>query len=245
MWAGLGSENVAFFVPPEGRWGDYSSLTVDPADDCTFWYVNEYFAMGAEQDPGAPWKTRIGSFKFPNCVASPVQPTSAASRKTHGAAGTFDVDLPLTGAPGIECRTGGAGGNHTIVFRFQDAITSVANASLTASTGSVSSSAIGADPHEYIVNLSGVANAQTGTVTLTNVYDSAGNSSQAVSVQVGFLMGDVNGNRVVNASDIGVVKSQSGNAVTAANFRDDVTVDGSLNATDISLTKSRSGTGLP
>lgn len=69
--------------------------------------------------------------------------------------------------------------------------------------------------------------------------------SQAVSVQVGFLMGDVNGNRVVNASDIGVVKSQSGNAVTAANFRDDVTADGSLNATDISLTKSRSGTGLP
>jgi hypothetical protein len=121
----------------------------------------------------------------------------------------------------------------------------VANASVTAGTGSVSSSAIGADPHEYVVNLSGVANAQTVTITLTNVYDSAGNSSQAVSVQVGFLIGDVNANRVVNASDIGVIKSQSGNAVTAANFRDDVTADGSLNATDISLTKSRSGTGLP
>jgi hypothetical protein len=153
--------------------------------------------------------------------------------------------LPSSGNPGIECRTGGAGGNHTIVFRFQNTITSVANASVTAGTGSVSSSAIGADPHEYVVNLSGVANAQTITVTLTNVYDSAGNSSPSVSVQAGFLIGDVNANRTVNAADIASVKSQSGNPVTAANFRDDVTVDGSLNATDISLTKSRSGTGLP
>jgi hypothetical protein len=245
MWAGLGSENVAFYVPPEGRWGDYSSLTVDPTDNCTFWYVNEYFAVGAEQDPGAPWKTRIGSFKFPNCAASPVQLTSVVSRKTHGAAGTFEVNLPSSGNPGIECRTGGAGGNHTIVFRFQNTITSVANASVTAGTGSVSSSAIGADPHEYVVNLSGVANAQTITVTLTNVYDSAGNSSPSVSVQAGFLIGDVNANRTVNAADIASVKSQTGNPVTAANFRDDVTADGSLNATDISLTKSRSGTGLP
>jgi len=53
------------------------------------------------------------------------------------------------------------------------------------------------------------------------------------------------GTRLLGPIHIGMVKSQSGNAVTAANFRDDVTADGSLNATDISLTKSRSGTGLP
>ena len=48
----------------EGRWGDYSDLTVDPTDDCTFWYTQEY--LGADLVFGA-WRTRIGSFKFNNC----------------------------------------------------------------------------------------------------------------------------------------------------------------------------------
>jgi hypothetical protein len=48
----------------DGRWGDYASLSVDPVDDCTFWYTNEYF-----QEPGSTWSTRIGSFRFPNCPA--------------------------------------------------------------------------------------------------------------------------------------------------------------------------------
>jgi hypothetical protein len=53
------------------RWGDYSSLTVDPADDCTFWYTTEYYtATGQARGPGA-WQTRIGSFKFAQCTAAP------------------------------------------------------------------------------------------------------------------------------------------------------------------------------
>ncbi len=47
------------------RWGDYSAMTVDPADDCTFWYTNEYIPTTGEFN----WNTRIGSFKFPGCVA--------------------------------------------------------------------------------------------------------------------------------------------------------------------------------
>jgi hypothetical protein len=54
------------------RWGDYTSLNVDPVDDCTFWYVNEYYAVsGFPVDPkaptSAPWQTRIASFKLPGC----------------------------------------------------------------------------------------------------------------------------------------------------------------------------------
>ncbi|HXD11897.1 MAG TPA: hypothetical protein VN653_17655, partial [Anaerolineales bacterium] len=64
------------------RWGDYTSLNVDPVDDCTFWYVNEYYAVSGVPlplpppgtplpPPGttAPWQTRIASFKLPGCVA--------------------------------------------------------------------------------------------------------------------------------------------------------------------------------
>ena len=50
------------------RWGDYSAMTVDPVDDCTFWYTNEYYATS-----GGNWQTQIGSFKFPSCT--PVIPT--------------------------------------------------------------------------------------------------------------------------------------------------------------------------
>lgn len=45
------------------RWGDYSSMSVDPADDCTFWYTNEYYATSGIIN----WTTRIGSFKFNAC----------------------------------------------------------------------------------------------------------------------------------------------------------------------------------
>ena len=48
----------------EGRWGDYSDLTVDPTDDCTFWYTQEY--MGTQSVFGS-WHTRIASFRFPGC----------------------------------------------------------------------------------------------------------------------------------------------------------------------------------
>ena len=79
LFAGTGSENVAFYVPPVGRWGDYSALTVDPTDDCTFWYVNEYFNDFPTPDPGAPWRTRIGSFRFPQCISSSSTPTPTST----------------------------------------------------------------------------------------------------------------------------------------------------------------------
>jgi len=44
------------------RWGDYSAMSVDPADNCTFWYTGEYAATRNTQ-----WRTRIGAFKMPNC----------------------------------------------------------------------------------------------------------------------------------------------------------------------------------
>ena len=50
-----------------GRWGDYSDMTIDPVDDCTFWYTTEYYATTTS----FAWRTRIGSFKYPGCGGSP------------------------------------------------------------------------------------------------------------------------------------------------------------------------------
>jgi len=68
------------------RWGDYSAMSVDPVDDCTFWYTNEYYPDQTEGDPARRnWHTRIGSFKFPGCgqgAPTPTPTATAASRVT-------------------------------------------------------------------------------------------------------------------------------------------------------------------
>ncbi|MBV9008400.1 MAG: dockerin type I repeat-containing protein, partial [Verrucomicrobia bacterium] len=174
----------------------------------------------------------------------PARLSAVVSRKVHGTAGSFDIDL--TNGSGLECRTGGTSGNYTLVFAFADTLTSVGDAALTTGSGSVSSSGIDpSDAHNYLVNLTGVANAQRINVTLSNVTDSAGDFSSETSASMGVLVGDTNGDGVVNSADISQVKSQSGQTLTATNFRDDVTVDGFLNSADISLVKARSGTALP
>ena len=48
------------------RWGDYSDMTVDPVDDCTFWYTQEYYDTTSSFN----WRTRIGNFKFDSCGGS-------------------------------------------------------------------------------------------------------------------------------------------------------------------------------
>jgi hypothetical protein len=71
MTLGEGSviEGTAAQTHTNSRWGDYTSMNVDPVDDCTFWYVNEYYTVeGAAQAPlGNGWQTRIASFKLPGC----------------------------------------------------------------------------------------------------------------------------------------------------------------------------------
>jgi len=53
------------------RWGDYSQMSVDPGDDCTFWYTQEYYANTGSFN----FNTRINSFRFSNCGATPSDPT--------------------------------------------------------------------------------------------------------------------------------------------------------------------------
>ena len=53
---GTGAQTVT------NRWGDYSQMSLDPTDSCTFWYTQEYYT-----ETGGDWQTRIASFKFPSC----------------------------------------------------------------------------------------------------------------------------------------------------------------------------------
>jgi hypothetical protein len=91
------------------------------------------------------------------------------------------------------------------------------------------------------------------TVPLTNIADvqninvqiNSVNSSGNFSVPMGFLTGDTNGNRTVNAADVAQTKSQLGQTVTASNFRNDVNANGTINAADTALVKQNSGHSIP
>ena len=182
-------------------------------------------------------------------LAPGVQPMSAVSRKMHGAAGTFDIPLALTGPVSIECRSGGANMDYQIVLTFAAPIAydDVAVVSGTATIASVTPTAPpatnGAGPTQLTINLTGVANAQRVTLAIFGAND--GTDRGDVGLRVGFLLGDVTADGNVNASDITETKSQTGHAVSSSNFRDDLNANGEINSSDVALAKFKSGTGLP
>jgi hypothetical protein len=94
------------------RWGDYSHLSVDPLDDCTFWYTQEYYSSPTFS---ADWKTWIGSFKLRDCdPTAPAPPTELTAT-----AGDRQVALTWTGSTGAESynvKRGTSSGSYDQVF---------------------------------------------------------------------------------------------------------------------------------
>ena len=107
--AGGGSQSHS-----SGRWGDYSMMAVDPVDDCTFWYTQEYYSANSL----ASWKTRVSSFKLADCggggggntaptvnIVSPAPGANVAGTVTieiaaldvEDAAGTLNVQWNIDG----------------------------------------------------------------------------------------------------------------------------------------------------
>ncbi len=231
--------NVDGFAAPAPLVGPYGSsfspfLGTNPNGTWNL-YVMDDVAGNAGQFAGG-WSMTITAAGSPA-----LQLSSALSRKIHGDAGAFDVPLPLTNTPGVECRSGAAG--HTLVFTFTNNVVS-GGASVTGGTGSVVGSPV-FSANTMTVNLTGVTDVQTLTVTLANVTDSFAQVLPSTPVRVSFLVGDTNGGGTVNTTDIGQVKSQSGIALTVSNFRNDLNASGGINTTDVGQVKLASGNMLP
>ena len=170
---------------------------------------------------------------------------SVVSRKTHGAAGTFDLPLPnyatvITGSIDVEPRQSAT---HQIVFQFNSAPTSAGTVSILNGAGAAigGASAVTAfSGNEMTVTLSGIANAQRVQLGVPGV-----NGVLNVAANLGFLIGDVNGNRTVQGSDVTFVQQRLAQPVTAANYKADVNINGNIQGSDVTSVQQRLSTTLP
>ena len=180
---------------------------------------------------------------FESLIFGNINPIGAISRKVHGSAGTFDIDLPLTGTPGVECRSDPSG-NYRMIISFAVPVT-FTSASVHPGAGGTAQLA-GAPTisgNQVAVNLTNVSNAQTIRVNLTGVSD--GINSGDVHVLMGVLIGDVNASRRVDAADVSLVRQQTLEPVTSSNFREDINASGRIDAADVSIVRQQTLTSLP
>lgn len=150
------------------RWGDYSSLRIDPSDDCTFWYINEYLKSSGAFN----WSTRIGSFKFTGCgTASPDFSLSASPSSLtvpRGTTGTSTITVTsLSGFNSLVTLTVSGCPAFTTCVVNPASATPPANSSTT-STLTVTTNVGGTTPTGTTsLTISGNAGVHTASVSLT------------------------------------------------------------------------------
>jgi hypothetical protein len=177
----------------------------------------------------------------PACIG----PVSAVSRKIHGTPGvSFDINLPLIGNPGIECRkgTGVNGKDFQVVFTFAAPITGVDGVTVSSKDGLATADSPIVNNQTVTVNLHNVANEQMLFVTLQDATD--GTTTGNVGVPIGILAGDTNADRRVNVGDTNQTRSRSGQLTNDTNKRSDVNLDGRVNVGDTNFVRARSGDSI-
>jgi hypothetical protein len=207
--------------------------------------IGEFGAGSSEIVTSAAYTDKIA---YVGQLSDMLDPITAVSRMVHGSAGTFDINLPLIGTRGIECRNSLTGSSYNVVFTFANPLTSVAGVSATATGGPVPNATgniDNTDAHRYIINVSGVSNAQYTTIALSNVQDSDANSGSIVQTTMGVLIADTNANGRVSNSDVSSIQAQVGASVTQSNFRNDVNANGTLSNGDVAAAQAQVGAQLP
>ena len=149
------------------RWGDYTSMAIDAADDCTFWYTNQYYMVTATFD----WSTRLVSLKFPRCGVPPppnfsISASPSSLSIAQGNQGTSTIATTISGGfnSAITLSTSGVPSGTTVSFN-PNPIPAPGNGSSTMTITVGASTATGTYPITVTGNGGGIQ--QNATVTLT------------------------------------------------------------------------------
>jgi hypothetical protein len=194
--------------------------------------------------PGAGWW--IDDVQFTNTQVETDCPLlGVVSRKTHGTQGDFDIDLPLTGNIGVECRSGGANNLYNLVYTFHRNISVPGTATKTQGNLIVGVPVPGPGPNQVTVPLRSVTNAQHVVITLNGVQETGGAILNNMVARMDLLVGDVTANRTVTNGDVAAVQGQVGGAVGQSNFRYDVNANGVLTNGDVAVVQGQVGSTLP
>jgi len=159
------------------RWGDYSSMSIDPVDDCTFWYTTEYL----KTDGTFNWNTRIASFKFAGCGTPPAPDftlTASPSSQTvvQGASATYTATVtPSGGFTGtvtfsVSGLPTGASGSFN-----PTSVSGSGTSTLTVSTSTTT------PPGSYALTITGTSGTLVHSTSVTLVVSAAGGSDFAIS----------------------------------------------------------------
>jgi hypothetical protein len=139
------------------RWGDYSSMTVDPVDDCTFWFTTEYQPIN-----GNAWSTRIASFRFPSCNGATTISSVSLNPSTVVSGNSSTGTVTLSAAPAA---------NTDIALSSSNTLVAQVPATVTVMAGAMSAN----------FNITTSASAPTTNVNITASY---GGSSQGATLSV-------------------------------------------------------------
>jgi hypothetical protein len=185
------------------RWGDYSAMSVDPTDDCTFWYTNEYLPSSGTFN----WATQIASFKFSSCGGSATPDFSIAVTPTsqtvnQGGAASYTVSITPTGSYAGTVNLTATGAPSGATVGFSPASVTAASPTSTMTITLPSSTTSG----DYTVTVTGTDSADStlkhsATVTLV-VNPPPDFSISASPTQVSVVQGN-SGNSTITSSVAG------------------------------------------
>src|SRR6266849_518963 len=248
MWARKSNDNGVTWLPDDMFSDIVTPLPLQPDPGIVAIYVGDYdYGSSIATKHLSAWvdgRMPIGGASQQNAFtdAEPISGggganlVSAASRLTHGTAGAFDINMPLTGTSGVEDRN--AAGNFLAVFTFDAPVTSgsaaVVGGTATAGTPTFSG-------NEMRVPLTSVADIQIVTIEISNVNGGGGTAD----VNFGFLIGDVSANRTVDRPDLTQIQTDRNQIVNGSNFRDDINLSGVVDRPDQSTVQANRGHSIP
>jgi PKD repeat protein len=209
----------------------------------TFTEPGEYIVRLVVKDSRGKISSNTAAFIVE--VESPV--TGVVSRRMHGTISTpFDIDLPLGGTAGEECRLPGPGGTYQLIYTFQRNITQHGTATLVKGTANIDSVVSGPAANEVTVNLSGVTDRQHLVLRLDGAQDTEGTILNNLPARMDVLVGDVNGSGRTDNGDAIAIRNLAGAVPNnTATSRADVNCSGRVDNGDATAVHNNAGAVIP